>query len=133
MIKEFTQGNDETDSELYCLIGAWAISEEVHKALGMAPTGRAGDLWLIQIKDRPVGFCQIRILKSAGAHIRFLYHTANDKGLVKEAMKLLAKRKITSVFTNDRKTSKTWPEFGFVPVESKRKGEFTRWEKEMLP
>ena len=48
MIKQFIQGED-TDLELFGLIGHWVLSRQVHEQLGVAVTSDAGSVIVTEV------------------------------------------------------------------------------------
>lgn len=135
MIRKFVQGNVTTDSELFSSIGKWAVSEDIHKALGMPVTSREEDIWFI-LSDKIglAGFCQVRVQKNATAHLRYLYYNKlpDGKKLLTAALAEFSGTGTKIVFTNDRKIATIWTLFGFKEQVSKCKGSFVQWRKELL-
>lgn len=135
MIRKFVQGESpETDRELWCLIGAWAVSEEVHEALGMPITGRKGDVWLIEVKGgEPLGFAQTRMLRNKKLHLRYAYAVKQSiqKALTQAVLRMAGEVGAASVFTNDRETATVPKVLGFEPCAARKTGGFCRWEKQL--
>jgi|WetSurMetagenome_2_1015567.scaffolds.fasta_scaffold00191_32 hypothetical protein len=137
MIETFTHGDDTTEDRLFSLIGRWLVSEDVIAKLGMPVTARAGDLWLVEIgtSGLPVGFTQMRLLKSsATAHVRYL-HAADGLKRTKDALlaAVIASakgKKMATVYTNDRETEPLWERHKFKKIPRKR-GVFCRFELTM--
>lgn len=131
MIKQFVQ-TEQPDQALFCAIGQFAISEVVHKALGVPVTGREGDIWLANFdKETPVGFAQLRI-KGQTAHIRYLYASTDkqSEALAKAAIAAARVQGAMAVFTNDRENATLWGKFGFK-LQHSHHGSFGRWEREL--
>ena len=134
MIKKFIHGDKKTDQELFCLIGEWAVSEDVHETLGTAITSRAGDVWHISIGSRGAdGFAQTRIMKNKKAHIRYMFFSEKKtySALLKEIEDMAQKEEIESIFTNDREDAEIWKTAGFTKGEKPPRGSFCRWEKNL--
>lgn len=135
MIKRYMHGNSDTDKELFCVIGQWAVSEEVHKALGTPVTSRVGDTWYVAFDAvGPAGFCQIRTLNGGKVHLRYLFYNKLPvgKALVTDVLSAISKANAKSIHTNDRKTALIWEKFGFEAKETTHKGSFVRWEKDLV-
>jgi len=133
MIQTFTQ-NENSDKEIFGLLGSWMTSKKVHDELGMAITSQDSDIWYIKTQNNEaLGFALARFVKSTNAiHVRFLFGEYSiKKELLKEIIKIGKKDKIKSVWTNDRKTEKLWKEQRFIATFRAR-GEFCRWEKELV-
>lgn len=132
MIKQYLQG-EAWDNELYCAIGHWAVSEKVHKALGVPVTGRPDDIWHVCFdKNTPTGFAQLRVLKNKEGHIRYLYAEteARQGALIKACMAEARILGVTTLFTNDRETATIWAKYGFQ-LKHSHHGSFGRWEREL--
>ena len=71
----------KNDLELFGLVGAMAVSLDVHKSLGVAVTSMPGDMWFVATNDlcETIGFAQIRVLKNKNMHIRYLYAESSNE------------------------------------------------------
>lgn len=134
MIKQFIQGQ-ETDGELYCLMGQWALSQAVHEQLGIAVTGEAGDVWLVKAnKDgEPAGFAQLRVLKNNKGHLRYLFSESYPVKLElgNAVIKLAKATGLESIYTNERRDSPVMPHFDFKKITDNGKTKFCRWERSL--
>ena len=133
MIKQFIQGAD-TDSDLFGLIGKWAISKEVHEQLGVAVTGEAGDVWLVKIKaGEPTGFAQMRVFKTNKAHLRYLFSESYQEKLElgNAIIKQAKDAGLESIYTNERRDSPVMPHFEFKKITDNGKTKFCRWERSL--
>lgn len=130
-ILTYTQG--ENDQELFGLLGPWLTDKKVHDELGMAITSQTGDVWRLGfLENIKVGFSLERQTKSTNAiHIRFIYADPDSKkALIEEAIKNAQEKGCGSIWTNDRKSEKSWKRFGFA-FTPRARGEFGRWEKQL--
>jgi hypothetical protein len=134
MIEELIQGRSEDEHRLYSLIGKWLVSDVVHKQLGMAITGRPGDVWLIfSDRETAVAFCQVRTLKDGStAHIRYMFgdNIRSQDLLLREVLKLAKAKGLTLIYTNDRDASPFWETRGFAKHTPKR-GVFCKFTLEL--
>lgn len=121
------------DPTLYEAVGPWALDVTVHRRLGMAVTGQAGDLWVLANRDdAPVGFAQLRPFKVGTLHIRYLFAADPDDqeaedGLMRELLAIAAETGSTAVYSNDRQGAGVWPRHDFVCAPTARRGNFVKW------
>lgn len=133
MIKKFTQG-EESDAELFCLIGKWATDRAVHEVLGMPITSKSGDIWLIDVsKNVAAGFAQIRPLKNGKAHLRYLFSdSASVKlSLAKKATNMAEKSR-SEIYTYDRNDADLWRSIGWVEMQDHAHGNFCKWARSFV-
>jgi hypothetical protein len=132
MMKEFKQG-DDTDHDLFGLVGAIALAKGTHEALSANVSSEDGDYWFLYIGSSgfATAFAQLRVLGNGSAHIRYAYSTnsAQRNSVIKAAIAKAKKLEAELVYTNDRKSDETWPDLDFKKKPSKRPGEFVRWER----
>lgn len=116
MIKQFIQGNPQTESELFSSLGSMVLAKEVHDKLGSSVNSRVGDIWWISY-DRQgarMGFAQARI-KNSELNVRYLYAIGLEahSELITAIINYSKEAAHTRVFLHGNAGATMWEKAGF--------------------